>query len=203
MTRHLGTMLAAAGCLLAVEAPAHAQVFIRAPFVRLQVGGGGVAVRAPFVRYYAPPVYYAPPAYYAPPPVYYAPPSGYTTVRIHLPAPSRLREPEAPVLPAPAPLPAEQTDNAVVPDDPTPPAPQAQATMTLEQFAKAFRPKAGSYEVDVLNPVTRQPAKVRFTLPEGTPQRVDTGANNLEFVYGPRQFVRIEFDRDGALVTSR
>jgi hypothetical protein len=44
---------------------------------------------------------------------------------------------------------------------------------------------------------------VRFSLPEGTPRRVVVRENEIEFRYGLRQFVRIQFDEDGALVTSR
>src|SRR5687767_8604651 len=40
--------------VLATAAPAAAQVYIRAPFVRVQVGGPGVHVRAPFVNLYVP-----------------------------------------------------------------------------------------------------------------------------------------------------
>jgi hypothetical protein len=55
----------------------------------------------------------------------------------------------------------------------------------------------------MLNPVTGTPAKVRFSLPEGSPRRVSVYRNELEYYYGPRQYVRIQFDRDGAIVTSR
>jgi hypothetical protein len=44
---------------------------------------------------------------------------------------------------------------------------------------------------------------VRFTLPEGTPTRVQLLPDGVEFTYGPRRFVRIQFDDDGAFVTSR
>ena len=50
---------------------------------------------------------------------------------------------------------------------------------------------------------TNQPTTVRFCLPEGTPRRVIVKRDSIEFVYGLRQWVRIEFDRDGATVTSR
>jgi hypothetical protein len=73
----------------------------------------------------------------------------------------------------------------------------------METFAKQFQPRAGSYEVSMINPATGQPATVRFTLPEGMPKRVIVGRFHVEFFYGLRHFVRIEFDRDGAQVISR
>ena len=80
---------------------------------------------------------------------------------------------------------------------------QPEASPSLEEFAKGFQPKAGSYEVTLLNPVTRQPTLVRFTLPEGTPRRVNTSRSGIEFDYGPRRYVRIQFDRDGAEIVTR
>ena len=199
----------AVGGLLSAVPPARAQVSIRLPFVRVQVGGPGVAVRAPFVDYFAPS--YPPPYYYG----YYAVPRTYYYVA---PQPYRV-ELATPAVPTPAPQqsepaqaegaqpeqlpPPKRDDVPDQPDDAPPPAAGPAEAMTLEQFAKSFKPKAGSYEVELLNPVTRQPDRVRFTLPEGAPRRVDTRRNEIEFNYGPRQFVRIEFDRDGAIVTSR
>src|SRR5262245_10823251 len=65
---------------LVCESTSQAQVYIRAPFVRVTVGGdGAVGVRAPFVDFYAPPGWpYAPP-----PPGYgptYRPPHGPAVV---------------------------------------------------------------------------------------------------------------------------
>jgi hypothetical protein len=75
--------------------------------------------------------------------------------------------------------------------------------LTIEQFAKSFQPKEGNYEVTLVNPVTNQPTTVRFTLPEGAPRRVNVSRNEIEFSYGLRRFVRIQFDRDGAEVVTR
>jgi hypothetical protein len=76
-------------------------------------------------------------------------------------------------------------------------------TPTLDAFSKTFQAKAGSYEVTVINPVTKLPTSVRFSLPEGTPRRVVVTRDSIEWVYALRQWVRIEFDRDGATVISR
>ena len=187
--------------LLGVAATSHAQVFIRAPFVRVGVGvNDGVSVRAPFVNLYVPgdpqplygpyytptgQIYYSrtPIIYGAPPPVIVAP----------MPPAKEFQPP----VPQPVPMPPIKDDNA-------PPQPvQPVQAMTLEAFAKSFQPKAGSYELPLINPLTKQPTNVRFTLPEGTPKRIHTNRDSIEFVYGLCQWVRIEFDRDGAIVTSR
>lgn len=154
---------------LALPAAADAQVHVRAPFVRVDVGAPGVHVRAPFVNLFIArrPRYHPPPA-----PVIIAPPA--------IPAPSA-GEPEE-NLPAPAVL---------------------SEAMTLADFARGFKPQAGNYELVLLNPVTNAPTTVRFSLPPGTPRRVEVERREIEFDYGPRRYVRIRFDRDGAEVTSR
>jgi hypothetical protein len=179
MRRILLTSVLTAACLIAGASDAHAQVFVRAPFVRVQVGPG-VWVRAPFVNLFFPsaaPIYTYPPGY---------------------PVPT---SPATEVLPQPglAPNPATAQDQKVVMPAPgQPPQP-----MSLDQFAKTFQAKAGSYDVDLINPVTNQPTKVRFSLPEGAPRNVHVRPNEIEFRYGLLRFVRIEFDKDGAQVVSR
>ena len=155
---------------LGVVSVSQAQVFVRAPFVRVWVGDG-VGVRAPFVNIYVPP---GPRTVYMPPPVIFeAPP----------PTPVQPVQPKIEPVPAPQPLPG-----------------QAQS---LEVFAKTFQPKAGTYEVTLVNPANQQPTAVRFTLPEGTPRRVITTPDSVEFFYRIGHWVRIEFDRGGAIVTAR
>ncbi|MCI0379206.1 MAG: hypothetical protein L0215_16480 [Gemmataceae bacterium] len=163
---------------------ASAQVFVRAPFVRVQVGGPGVYVRAPFVNMFVP-------SYYPPPsgPVYLAPQS-----RLFVP-PTQTEPPVVqPDAKPPQPVPGEA---------PPAPLPQANGAMTLEQFAKSFQAKPGNYEVTLLNPVNNQPTTVRFTLLDGSPRRVHVRRNEIEFDYGIRRFVRIQFDLDGAIVVAR
>jgi|ERR1022692_1614318 hypothetical protein len=172
--------------LLGAASASQAQLFIRAPFVRVAVGDG-VAVRAPFVNLYIPPsgpVYYAP---FGPRVLYMAP--GPVVVQSQAPA--------SEVVQAPQPLPK----SPIIDNAPTP-VQQAQVT-TLDAFAKSFQPKAGSYDVTLLNPVTKQPTAVRFNLPEGTPRRVNVTRDSIEFFYRIGQWVRIEFDRDGVMVTAR
>lgn len=167
-----------------------AQVFIRAPFVRVAVGDG-VAVRAPFVNVWVPgdgpnPIPpYGPRVIYMPPPI------------VVQPQPGQPVQPQPFVPPAPQPIKPEFKDDA-------PPAPvQPAEAPTLQAFAKSFQAKAGSYELSLQNPVTKQPTTVRFMLPDGTPKRVDVRQNSIEFFYRLGHWVRIEFDRDGAQVTSR
>jgi hypothetical protein len=176
---------------MAFASTAWADVYIRVPFVRVQVGGSGTHVRAPFVNIFSPrservvvmPEADAPPAFTPPAPE-------------ALPQPSK----KAPITdPASKPTPAPQpkTDQAE-------PAPAGlQQVLTLDQFVDGFQPKAGNYEVTFLNPVSRKATTVQFSLPEGTPRRVHASSNQIEFDYGARKYVRIRFDRDGAEVTSR
>lgn len=179
MKRILLASVFALGCSIAVAPAARAQIFVRAPFVRVQVGPG-VYVRAPFVNLFVPPaapVYVVPPGYVVP------------------------TSPAAEVLPQPGVVPnppAALDPKLAVPVPALPP-----VAMSLEQFAKTFQAKGGSYEVDLINPVTSQPTKVRFTLPEGAPRNVNVRQNEIEFRYGLLRFVRIEFDKDGAQVVAR
>jgi hypothetical protein len=106
--------------------------------------------------------------------------------------------------PQPQPLqPTQPSPPPPIKDDAPPQPVQPVQATTLDDFAKTFKPKAGTYEVTMLNPVTKQPTPVRFILPEGTPRRVHLTRDSIEFVYGLRQWVRIEFDRDGVQVTAR
>ena len=202
--------LAALAATLALAAPAWADVVIRVPFVRVQVGDG-VYVRAPFVNLFVPSgprVIMVPQAEQPPPPR-------------QLPQqPEIIPEPlnktpsvQPPPQPKPkkvetAPQPRTKKDEPPPPpkpkDDEAGPAPLGlPQVLTPDQFVKNFQPKAGNYEVTILNPVSNQATTVRFTLPEGRPRRVRVSGNQIEFDYGPRQYVRIRFDNDGAEVLSR
>jgi hypothetical protein len=200
MKRHLAILALALTVGLGLASAAEAQVFVRAPFVRVQVGGG-VWVRAPFVNLWLPPG----PAYYAGPGVYVAPPAVFTP-----PVPRVVESPSPPQADPSQPQPAPQQPQPApqqqpVPNiDNNPPQPaRADKVPTLQQFAGSFQPKGGNYDVNIVNPVTNQPTQVRFTLPEGSPRRVHVRRNEIEFDYGIRHFVRIEFDNEGAMVTSR
>ncbi len=182
-------VLALAGWAIDATA-ASAQVYVRAPFVRVQTGPG-LFVQAPFVTIAVPPA----PLYVLPPPSIYVPPAANPAPPIQiLPQPALAPPPQpllnAPPAPAVQPLPAQ------------PPVVQVKV-MTLNQFAGSFKPRAGTFEVDLLNPVTKQPTKVRFTLPAGTPKRVIVDDDEVVFRYGLFQFVRISFTASGAQVVMR
>ena len=167
---------------LSVASPSQAQVFIRAPFVRVGVGDG-VYVRTPFVNLYVPPSgpVYGPRVIYLPPPIVVQSPPA---------------ESEAIPLPQAPPIPKADPNAPPLPLQPVP-------VQTLESFSRSFQPKGGSFDTTVINPVTNQPTALRFSLPEGTPRRVLVSRDSIEFVYRIGQWVRIDFDRDGAKVTSR
>lgn len=163
------------------ESAAKAQVFVRAPFVRVWVDGPNVQVRAPFVNLSTPSYYYYPGPVFVPAPrvVNQTPPPGELAPPPPMPKAPGNRDTEPPTVLEPAKAP------------------------TLSQFANQFQAKAGNYEVTLLNPVTSLPTPVRFSLPDGNLRRVHVRGNQIEFDYGPRRFVRIEFDRDGVQVVSR
>jgi hypothetical protein len=64
--------------------------------------------------------------------------------------------------------------------------------MTLAEFAAAFQPAPGNFEVQLIHPGTGQPVTVQFTLPRGTPRKVRVHRRELEFDYG-REEVTIRF----------
>lgn len=166
--------------LAGITASATAQVSVRVPFVQVEVGDPGVYVRAPFVRVWVPtgqPVYRVVPAQPAMPP-----------------AGQPLHQPRVVPVEPPAAAPDE---NAAAPK------PIQTQHPTVEEFARNFQARPGNYDVTMINPVTKQPTSVRFTLPDGSPRRVIVNARELEFFYGLRKFVRIEFDQDGAQVVTR
>lgn len=189
MKRNIALVALALTLGAVLASTAEAQVVVNAPFVRVQVGGG-VYVRAPFVNLFIPrrPIVVVPaPVYVAPmPQAVEAPPPG---------AEQPVPQPQPPSTPQQQPAPT----TAFSPPPPT----RTQQPPTLEQFASTFQPKAGSYQVNILSPVTNEPTQVRFTLPEGNPRQIHLRRNEIEFNYGFRHFVRIEFDNEGAMVTSR
>lgn len=67
--------------------------------------------------------------------------------------------------------------------------------MTLEEFARCFRPTPGTHHVCLIHPVTCRPVEVCFTLPPGCP-RVRVSRREIEFDYGRRE-VEIQFRRNG------
>src|SRR5262249_49236923 len=121
-----------------------------------------------------------PPCYYPPPPVFLPPPP----IAVG-PAPIPF-QPGPQLSPAPIPIPA-----------PTPGAAPGQV-LTMQEFAASFQAVPGTHQVNVIHPVTGNPVLVRFTLPAGSPRRVQAGRRDVEFDYG-RSAVEIRFEKDGTV----
>lgn len=94
----------------------------------------------------------------------------------------------------PVPPPVPEPDLLPVPRPVVVPAPPP----TLAQFAAAFTPLPGRYEVVLLHPATGQPVTVAFSLPPGTPRKVRLHRYRLAFDYG-RHDVALVFRRDGSV----
>lgn len=90
--------------------------------------------------------------------------------------------PPSGALPAPQALP-ELPPSAVVPVQP----------LTVKEFASAFKPLPGTYEVMLIHPKTCCPVKVCFTLPPGCIRKVRVNGHKLEFVYKCQRDVVIRF----------
>ncbi|HEV3237200.1 MAG TPA: hypothetical protein VGZ25_09445, partial [Gemmataceae bacterium] len=88
----------------------------------------------------------------------------------------------------PPPVPKQEI---VVPGAVLVPAPLEVRPMTLAEFAEAFKPAPGTYEVVLLHPDTCCPVKVCFTLPCGCPKKVKLHKRTLTFVYDGCEKVRI------------
>jgi hypothetical protein len=89
------------------------------------------------------------------------------------------------------------------PIPPPTPLPGSTQAQTLKEFVDNFQPRGGTFDVMLVNPLTGAATPVRFTLPAGAPRRLVVNPQEIEFIYGLRHFVRIQFDRDGATVFSR
>jgi hypothetical protein len=68
--------------------------------------------------------------------------------------------------------------------------------LTHREFAAAFQPLPGNYEVVLLHPYTRRPVKVCFSLPHGCIKEVEVDRNELQFDYGKFE-VEVRFRRCG------
>lgn len=176
--------------LLGGAASAQDEVYVRAPLVRVYTAPAGTWVRAPLVNLYVPP---ARPAATVPAELMPAP----------TPAPLRGPGPLEPLPPPPPPPPPLLGGPTAPSTQPPLPLPLPAGTLTLEDFARSFQPRGGAFDVTLINPITGQPTPVHFALPDGPPRRVIVRRREVEFDYGPRHFVRIEFDRRGAEVVAR
>jgi hypothetical protein len=152
--------------LLLGSAAVNAQVYVRAPLVRVQTyGPDGVYVKAPLVRIDSPPTY---PGYYLVP--------AYVPVTPPPPPP----EPVYVLPPKPEPV-------VVAPA----PAVLHKGVVSHYEFARTFTPTAGRHEVMFIHPVTNAVVNVSFTLPPGNAQ-VRALPRTLLFDYGTSE-VAIHF----------
>jgi hypothetical protein len=79
-----------------------------------------------------------------------------------------------------------------------PPTPAVVRVPTLDQFAASFKPAPGKYEVTVVHPVTGDPVKFAFTLPEGNLKAVHVRPREIDFEYA-RTEISIRFIRNGSV----
>src|SRR5262249_53769099 len=107
--------------------------------------------------------------------------------------------PSAPIVSVPMPsVPAAPQSLPAVPIEPGPAVVTPQVVLSPprilshREFAAAFQPAAGSYEVDLIHPGSCKPVHVCFTLPPGCP-RVGVAHRGLVFDYG-NCAVHIRFD---------
>ncbi len=115
-----------------------------------------------------------------------------------------------PPLPVPKPPPMPEPAPVVLPPAPVvsvpstlPPLSVPARPVTHQEFAAAFRPAPGHYEVVLLHPGRSRPVTVFFTLPDGKP-RVHVYRRDLIFDYGCGREVAIRFQIGGKVrVTSR
>ena len=172
-------------CWLCSNLPINAQVSVRAPYVSVDTGPGGVRVRAPFVNLNIPT---SSPRYSKYPPIYPAQqrqivvpqqpvfPSQPAPYQSQIPPQVPQVQPPLQQVPAPQVLPPKvQLPPKVIYQ--TPP-------MTHKKFATIFKPCAGQFEVDLIHPgICHKTVHVCFHLPPGRPC-VRVGYRHIEFDYG-------------------
>jgi hypothetical protein len=175
-------LLALAG-LSVGAAPGQAEVIVRAPFVSVVVGRpAGPGCRGFGIHAL-----------------------GLVDVELRrggplLPGPSVPAE-----LPAPRPVVADPPGSEVM--ELPPPRPLVPAALppprplTLGEFATAFKPAPGKYEVVLVHPRTGRPVPVAFTLPDGPPPKMYVGRHELAFDYG-RAAVVVRFGLRGRVRVS-
>jgi hypothetical protein len=74
---------------------------------------------------------------------------------------------------------------------PQPAPPLVVRVPTLEEFARTFQPRPGTYQVAILHTRSCEPVTICFTLPPGCP-KVCLSRHQLDFEY-PCEDVRIRF----------
>jgi hypothetical protein len=173
MLRLITSALLALSIVVGLTQASEAQVYIRAPLIRIQTGPGPYPPAPSFSMRI--PLLFRLDVGSAPPPPVIVSQSGPV-----LPAPDVPPQPPIELGPPPAPVKAP----------------------TLAEFASAFKPMAGTHQVVILHPVTGEPVNVTFTLPPGEP-KVHVLRRDLIFDYGRQQVeIRCQL-RGGVRVVSR
>ena len=179
MIRNIAISTLALAGVVGLATSSRADVFVRAPFVRVSTGGAGTYVHAPFVNVAVPNA-----AFY-PPPVMLEPQGQFPGA----PLPNGVQPGgPTPILPLPKPINGGAFELA--------------RPMTLSEFARCFKGGCGTYEALLINPCTCQPCLVRFCLPD-CPRRVTCNRDEVVFHYGLFKKVRIHFDCHGPTVVCR
>jgi hypothetical protein len=121
----------------------------------------------------------------------------FVTVRVGTPGPVIVNPPARPtvIIGQPVDVPPVEPAPRVIVQEP-PARVVVSRAPTLDEFAKSFQPAPGKYEVVIQHPVTCEPVKVCFTLPEGCPKKVRVHPREIDFDYGKTD-VSIRFIRDG------
>jgi len=145
-------VLNACVAVLALAEAAQAQIVIQRPFGRVIVGGGaGIQIIGPrgnVIRLHP----------------------GMIGPRVISQAPAGAKPPTAPMaeeqeeLPAPRPVSEKKAKSAkLVPVKDAPSEANAEGAVSLKDFADKFQPKKGTFNLNIVSPVTKQSTPVRFT----------------------------------------
>ena len=70
--------------------------------------------------------------------------------------------------------------------------------VTLEEFAKCFKPTPGHHTVWIVHPKTCRPVEVCFDLPDCGCPKVRVNRRSIEFDYGRRE-VELQFRHNGTV----
>ena len=69
--------------------------------------------------------------------------------------------------------------------------------VTLDEFARGFRPMPGIHSIWLIHPKTNAPVFISFTLPPGVP-KVHRSSRHVEFDYGKKE-VEVRFLNNGSV----
>ncbi|VTS00166.1 unnamed protein product [Gemmata massiliana] len=82
--------------------------------------------------------------------------------------------------------------------NPVVPAPVGPRAVTLSEFSRFFTPTPGQHDVWIIHPVTRQPVRVCFALPNGKLRDFEVDRRSIRFEFR-NGVVDIEFRNNGTV----